>query len=222
MKKKNKRWMVPVAFYLLALLIYVASCFVLWARDAVNLQDGLLNRRQLWLEDFTLVSVLQLATVDGKQSFVSTDSDPQLHYLPNTAFRVNRVVFSATATSKPSGEIALYYTTQTGDDFSEDKKIWAKQNQNGDWYFDLWGRKITGLRLDPDTSGGVVWHVNSIVLNEKIPPADYFIPSARAVFALVFFPPLVAAGLLEVLSAVSPYFARRRFDSRTKIKNSGK
>ena len=218
--KKKRKWLLPAVCYIFAVVLYLLVCIFHIARDTINISAGNMEKQQLWLEDFTLQSIRQLETEDGVQRFVSTDADPQMIYQRENSFRVGRLMFSAEATNKPSGSMVLYYKTQMGGDFSEENKIWAQIDAEGNWYFDLRGKKVTTLRLDPDSTGGVIWNVNRIVLNQRVPVVEYFIPDGYAVFAILFLPALAAGLISEVVGISAPYFARRKFDSRWKEKEN--
>lgn len=184
--------------YGLAVVVYLAVCLVRFAGVSGKTINAEMPYRPLMLEDFALQSILRLDDENGRQRFVSTDPDPQMVYAAEQPFYAGRVSFSA-APHKPGGEIVLYYATnadfeQTG--FDEANKLWAKQATNGSWYFDLDGRQVYALRLDPDTAGGVVWTMDGgIWLNQPKPAAAYFVPDAFEVFWLLAGP-LFAAGVL--------------------------
>lgn len=212
--KKTRKWILPLACYVAALVVYLLFCLFYLARDTVSLSSGELERQKLWLEDFQLESIHQLETEDGVQRFVSTDPDPQMIYRRDTSFRVSRVVFNAEAINKPQGSMVLYYTTHLGEEFSDAKKVWAKLDQEGNWYFDLNGQRLTAIRLDPDSEGGVIWNVHRIVLNERKSIAEYFIPDGFSIFLVLFLPAFLAGVIFELLGIFTPFFARRKFDSR--------
>lgn len=195
---KKKFWKPTVLLpccYLLAALVYLAVCLFGFMRVNRHVQAGEMPHRPLELGDFMLDGVLPLADEEGKQRFASTDPDPKLIYALGVPFYAGRVVFAAQP-HKPGGEIVLYYATnddflQTG--FNENNKIWAKQTPGGQWYFDLDGKQVYALRLDPDTTGGILWTVQSIELNAPKPAAAYFVPDAFGWFWLLGAPPLAAA-----------------------------
>ncbi|MDL2325025.1 hypothetical protein LJC61_07780 [Ruminococcaceae bacterium OttesenSCG-928-A16] len=198
---KKKIWRPAVLVLLLygvAVLLYVGTCLFGFMQVNSLAAKGKLQTQPLTLQNFTQNSIIVLEDEAGKQRFVSTDPDPQLIYATGAPFNVGRVTFTATP-HKPGGEIVLYYAqnenyAETG--FSEKNKLWARQAPSGEWFFDLNGKQVTALRLDPDTTGGVVWVVNSIVLNAPKPTTAYFVPDAFAIFWLVAVPPFAAAVVL--------------------------
>lgn len=199
MKKKKgwAKWLL-LGLYILAVAVYLVVCFIKWSTMSRAFASGNIEPQMLQLEDFTQVSILPVE--NSKQSFVSTDSDPQLIYSQEVPFWVDRVTFSASS-QKPGGEIVLYYAEDDSyltHGFSEENKIWAKQQTDGSWYFDLEGKEVQALRLDPDTTGGIVWKVESIQLNAEKPMRDYFIPNGKAIFFLFAVPLLLCAIIIYI------------------------
>lgn len=207
--QKPKHWLLPALCYAAALLLWLGLCVFFLARDTINMNNGSLKSSILWLNDFTLEGVKKLEGEDGTQMFVSTDPDPRLLYAPAEPFPATRFVFAATP-HKPSGGMALYYTTQMDEEFQDRNIIWAKQDAQGRWYFDLQGRQVARLRLDPDTTGGVIWTVDTILLNEPKPIWQYFVPGTRAVFFLLFAPGFLAVLLREGATTLRMAHLRRR------------
>lgn len=207
-QKRRRAWMLLLFFYLIALLAWLAAGAVSLAIEGMRTTSGALPQRQLAFEDFTLVGLATVAEHDNW--LVSTDTDPQLVYTPAAPVRVSRLEFSARPLNKAPGEMTLYYTTRPGEGFSDAKKLWAQRLPDGSWYFDLGGRQVTALRLDPDTAGGVIWQVEGIVLNAPRPWLAHFLPGAGVLFLLVALPPLAWAAVSEVIAFLSPVFARRR------------
>ncbi|MDL2252543.1 hypothetical protein LJC49_00515 [Ruminococcaceae bacterium OttesenSCG-928-I18] len=217
MKKqtKPKIWLVPALCYAAALLLYFGVCGFHLLADHLHRQSGQLEQKDLPFDSFYAEGVLLKDNDDGGTDIVSADPDPRLIYSPGEPFYATRFTFSAERCNKPGGEIVLYYTTRPGEDFSEQKRLSAQLAADGSWYFDLGGRRVTALRFDPDTSGGVLWRNWSITLNAQKPLADYFLPDARQVFALLFLPALLAAAMLEALHIRRNYLAARRGEGET-------
>lgn len=101
--------------------------------------------------------------------------------------------------------MTLYYTAQPGEAFSPQKRLTARADGEGRWYFDLGGRKVSALRFDPGTKGGVLWRNWAITLNEAKPPLAYFAPTAQTAFLLLFLPGFCAALLLELLQLAAAW-----------------
>lgn len=196
MRKKYRSWVLPVVCYALAVVLYAGGCTALLVRDVWRSQAGELGRAALPLAAFGLESAVAMEPLDGRERFVSTDPDPHLIYAPGEAFAATLLVVDATA-HKPPGEMLLYYETALGEGFSEQRKLWARRFADGRWYFDLGGRRVSALRLDPDAVGGVIWTVGAITLNENKPYWMYYLPDARVALALLALPGLAAMALRE-------------------------
>lgn len=205
-KKKMKR---VLCLYAVVLGLYLLCCAGRCAANMWQRHTGALETRVLSLPDFTPENIRYDSYEEGGGVFVSTNTDPQLILLFPQGQRVGRLLFDA-ASNKGGGEMVLYYTTAPDADFSETKKLWAQQDEQGVWYFDLYGRTVYALRLDPDTVGGVRWQVNEIVLNAPVPWADYFVPSARQTAFLLAFPLLGTSAVVVLRRGAIPVVRRLR------------
>lgn len=193
---KKRLLVLSIAF---VLVCYLAGCTFILLRDSSRIQNGILQQKTLVLEDFTFESVQILESENGKQRFVSTDHDPQLIYTIDgqTPFAPGIVSFDAQP-HLPSGEMVLYYTTKAGQGFSDTRRVWAFQQSDGSWQFDLTGKLVYAIRLDPDSvQAGVVWQVNSITIGMQKPAISYYLPDARLWLVLLGAPWLVWAVVCE-------------------------
>ena len=55
----------------------------------------------------------------------------------------------------PPGSVALYYLRPGQTEYSETQKVFARVSGENQYAFDLGGLTVTGLRIDPDSVGGV-------------------------------------------------------------------
>lgn len=195
---REKAWKLPLICYIVALGLYLLGCTYSFVQDTSRIYSGAIVRQAYKLEDLALESIEQLADENGMQRFVSTDDDPKILYYSLQGTYITRVGFNATS-NKPGGEMVLYYTTSSaqGLKFTDRQKVWAQQYADGSWYFDLGGKKVYGLRLDPDTTGGVVWTVKELMFNAPKPFGAYYAPNAQPMFLLLLLPGLAAAGIQE-------------------------
>lgn len=217
MRRKTKRkWTMLWLCYGAVMLAWLLWCGGRLALDSWRAANGQMQRQELAPSDFSEKTSGIAFSGDwaNDRYFTTTDADPQLHLAFNDGANVGRVVFSARAVNKPGGEMALYYNTKPGQDFSEARKLPAMQNANGGWVFDLQGRKVYALRLDPDSVGGVYWQVYHMVLNETKPPLAYFTPDALECFVLLFAPALLYAALAQLVAFFQPALSRRRLERR--------
>lgn len=210
-RKPKKRWKLLVLCYLAALLVWLVLCGLRLGRDTLAISEGTLAPTTLTMDDFVMEGFVY---TQYENTFASTDPDPKLIYTPEGGAYVTRFVFKARPLTRGAGETVLYYTTAPGEDFSDAKKLWARQDAAGNWYFDLHGKTVYSLRLDPDTMGGVFWKVDGFTLNAAIAPAAYFVPGVQAAALLLLAPLLAWAVISELAVFLHPLLARRRFEKR--------
>lgn len=214
--KQPKRWLVPLIAYGVVLLLYLFGCTAVYLSEMRLAENGLLARRELPFDSFYAEGVLLRENAEGGTDLVSSDPDPKMIYSPGEPFRISRLTFRAETSNKPGGEMMLYYTTQPDETFGEHRRLSARLAADGSWYFDLNGREVTGIRFDPDNRGGVLFRNWSIVLNEEKPLVDYYLPDARAVFALLFLPAFASAVVLEAGHIQRDYFLGRKGKGKSK------
>ena len=94
--------------------------------------------------------------------YLSTDSDPHIYWQGQGY--IETVVLDA-AHRLPPGGVALYYLKPGQTDYTEAQKVYAKVTAPGVYTFDLGGQWVTGLRIDPDSVGGVPTLFTGIDLN---------------------------------------------------------
>lgn len=219
-KQKNRRWLLPLLCYAVAILLWFAVGGVALLRDTLYTNNGRLWRQELDFYDFDdQFGLLAPEDFTAEPWFASTDPDPQLILRFAEGRYVTRFVFAGKPVNHGSGEMVLYYTTspddgEPGDGFSERKKLWAAQDASGAWVFDTGGKTLYALRFDPASYAGVYWDVERMVLNEAKPAWQYFVPDGLQAALLLFLPLLAWAFLREVMAFTRPAFARRRFDAR--------
>lgn len=206
---RHSGWFLVVVCYALALVVYVGSAGFALVRDTLRANRGTLVQTQLLLGDFAQSGIKPLEEDDGLQIFVTTDDDAQLIYTPEQPFYAGIVKFIAVP-NKPTGAIVLYYTTSAGAGFSERNKMWARQNSSGEWYFNLGGRKVHSLRLDPDSLGGVEWQMEGVTVGGRQAPAEYFAPTPLRMFIMLLVPGLAAALLLELTALLAPLLRSKK------------
>lgn len=208
--KKARLWLVPLVCYGAAILLCLLYGCIMLAIDTYYVTSGQLEQRRLTEESFFLDGIQLPENPDGSFDLLSENPDPQMLYSAGEAIPVRNLVFRAEQQSRPGGEMTLFYTTDEDEPFTENHRLWARQQPDGSWYFDLGCRKVQSLRFDPDTTGGVRWRGWEIVLNEPKPLWAYFLPDARPLFLLIFAPALVSALLCEGWHIVRGYLLRRK------------
>ena len=126
---------------------------------------------------------------DDPNWYLSTDSDPHIYWQGQGY--IETVELDA-AHRLPPGGVALYYLKPGQTDYTEAQKVYAKVTAPGVYTFDLGGQWVTGLRIDPDSVGGVPTLFTGVTLNPDTPWYLRFIPAAGQLLALLFVPAFVA------------------------------
>ena len=93
----------------------------------------------------------------------------------------------------PPGGVALYYLKPGQTDYTEAQKVYARVTAPGVYTFDLGGQWVTGLRIDPDSVGGVPTRLDGVVLNPVQPWYLRFVPNGGQWLLLLFAPAVGAA-----------------------------
>lgn len=128
-------------------------------------------------EDFTLNALVEKE--DGV--YVTTDTDPYMTIKLDRA--VKKVEFSADYYVSP-GEIVLFYTKSPEQDFSYANYCIAHTDSDGSYRFDLDGKYVCQIRIDPTSIGGNRINLGEITVNNNITLADYFNLSALTLFRI--------------------------------------
>ena len=216
--KKRKSWLVPLLCYGAALLLWFGLSVFFLARDIQREKAGLLEPKDMLFSDFYADGMITRESPEGGMDLISAAADPKLIYSPGESFYVRRLSFSYRKSNTPGGEMWLYYTTRPGENFSEHRRVAAKQAGDGSWFFDLGGREVTALRLDPTPGGGVLWRNWRITLNSEKPTEAYFLPDARPVFAVLFLPAFASAAVLEGLRLKTDFHLRHKAKDKKKTR----
>ena len=154
------------------------------------------------------------ANEDG--TLTTVDGDPQM-ILEDVSGRVVRTVSYNVEFDGDSREMCLYYTTKTGEPYSQDRRVFPKVLADGTYVYTLPRTQIVALRLDPcspdeNKTVGLTFTPQSITLNaaSTLPGgADYFIPTWYQLFGLIVYPALAAAAL-DWLWAVGRQLAKKK------------
>ena len=147
---------------------------------------------------------------------ITTGGDPQM-ILEDVSGRVVRTVSYNVEFDGDSREMCLYYTTKTGEPYSQDCRVFPKVLADGTYVYTLPRTQIVALRLDPcspdeNKTVGLTFTPQSITLNaaSTLPGgADYFIPTWYQLFGLIVYPALAAAAL-DWLRAVGRQLAKKK------------
>lgn len=197
----QRRAALPLACYLAALALWLVLGLWSFGSDALAKAQGRLYPQALELDAFQLVD---LAPQGG--AYVTTSGDPQI-ILEDVSDRVVRTVrYSAEWIDNEPREMCLYYTTEVGQPYSQDRRVFPQVGADGSYLYTLPRTRIVSLRLDPcspDEGKQVTFALapSVIELNAALPSfRRYLIPSWYQAFCLVLYPGLAASALHLVLT----------------------
>ena len=193
-----RRGALPITAYLLALAAWLVLGAAHFGSDALAKAQGRLAEETMAVTDWQLVGLTQ--NEDG--TLTTVDGDPQM-ILEDVSGRVVRTVSYNVEFDGDSREMCLYYTTKTGEPYSQDRRVFPKVLADGTYVYTLPRTQIVALRLDPcspdeNKTVGLTFTPQSITLNaaSTLPGgADYFIPTWYQLFGLIVYPALAAAAL---------------------------
>ena len=178
------------ALYALGVCLLALTLVGNFVLDQLLYAAGVLEETTVTLqnaEQYTLVNMEN--TGDG---LVSTTGDAQLLLNPGTLVRRLRLV--ARYEGEASAEKDLYYHLP-GFGYTSRLRVWPTAREDGSWTYTLPRFAGQGLRLDLADSAGVTVNLTAIVLNERLPWQEYFIPSAWQLFWLAVLPGLAGCAL---------------------------
>lgn len=186
-----------VLAYLLAVVLWLVHCL---AGSAVMLNYKMqgkmpqthVDAADLVTESFAPYSSNEWWTPpdDDPAWYLSTDSDPHIYWQGQGY--IETVVLDA-AHRLPPGGVALYYLKPGQTDYTEAQKVYATVTAPGVYTFDLGGRWVTGLRIDPDSVGGVLTKFDGVELNAPRPGWKAFVPTGAEGVLLALAPLTLAA-----------------------------
>lgn len=191
--------------YALAAALWLVCCFVGSAVMLNHKMDGsmrtlTLSDTELSYESFANYHDLEWSEppTTADNWYLSTDNDPHIFW-QGTAY-VETVRLDANH-DLPAGSVALYYLLPGQTDYSERQKVFAHLAAPGHYTFDLGGKSVTGLRIDPDSVGGVPTQLEGVELNPESPWYLRFVPNGGQ-WLLLLLGPAMAAALLGLVLAL--------------------
>ena len=183
--------------YALALIFWVVFCrgrcaVMLAHRAGGDMPQTTLTAADLTFESFECYLDLEWDTPpdDDPNWYLSTDNDPHILYDGGGYIETVRLYAGHRL---PPGSVALYYLLPGQTDYSETQKVFAHVVQPGVYEFDLGGKTVSGLRIDPDSVGGVATLFTGVELN---PPQFWllrFVPNGGQWLLLLGLPACAAA-----------------------------
>ncbi|WP_418718467.1 hypothetical protein [Candidatus Allofournierella merdipullorum] len=178
------------ALYALGVCLLALTLVGNFVLDQLLYAAGVLEETTVTLqntEQYTLVNMEN--TGDG---LVSTTGDAQLLLNPGALVRRLRLV--ARYEGGAVCEKDLYYHLPAFG-YTSRLRVWPTAREDGSWTYTLPRFAGQGLRLDLADSAGVTVDLTAIVLNERLPWQEYFIPSAWQLFWLAALPGLAGCAV---------------------------
>ena len=192
--------------YALGVMLWVVYALVGSALMLNHKMNGTMRHQTLTPDELTYESFRNYdddpwstAPDDRDNWYLSTDNDPHIlwegeqAYVETVRLQVEQLL--------PPGSVMLYYLKPGQTDYRETQKVFAWQDTDGSYVFELGGITVSGLRIDPDSVGGVTTRLTGVELNR--PTAWYlrFVPSGGQ-WILLLFGPAVAAAFLSLLRQI--------------------
>ena len=214
-----RRGAVPAACYILAVAVWLVLSLAHAGSDALAKAQGRMTEQIIPVQSWQLVGLEpaeEQATAESALTLTTTNGDPQM-ILEDVSGRVVRTVNYNVEFDGDSREMCLYYTTKTGEPYSQDRRVFPKVLADGTYVYTLPRTQIVALRLDPcspdeNKTVGLTFTPQSITLNaaSTLPGgADYFIPTWYQLFGLIVYPALAAAAM-DWLWAVGRQLAKKK------------
>jgi hypothetical protein len=189
------RALIPVLCYLCAVLVWLVLALYSFAADSLQRASGRLAEQELAAADFQMVDLAQGTPGSGGTVLQSLSGDPQMILEDVSGQTVRSLRLYADYDTDPR-EICLYYTEQTGQPYSQDRRVFPTRQADGSYLFALPHRNFVSLRLDPcspEENKTVTVTLQKVILNEPETAARYFVPSWYQTFCLILYPGLAAA-----------------------------
>ena len=186
--------------YALALVVWAVFCLGRCAVMLAHKAGGAMPQTTLTADELTFESFENYQNLawdtppdDDPAWYLSTDNDPHILYsCPDAPVYLETVRLYARH-RLPPGSVALYYLTPGQTDYRETQKVFARVVEPGVYEFDLGGVTAAGLRIDPDSVGGVATRFTGVELN---PPRFWllrFVPNGGQLLLLLALPACAAA-----------------------------
>ena len=201
--KRPIRWL--AAAYLAVLALWLILSGVSLGKSAWYAHKGMKVQTELAWQDLTGVGVQELEGQGEGVWYVSTDTDPQLHwtapnpegiYLETVELRVEQLT--------PGQALVLYWKEPGQADFSAAQMVYAQKVADGVYRFDLGGCVVSEIRLDPDSVGGVTTRFNGVTMNPAEGWYTAFVPTATGLVLGLLAPPVAVAVLWELWAILEP------------------
>lgn len=169
------------------------------AKTAWYARQGLASTQSLSLEDFTPVGIEPYDAGEEGPWYISTDGDAQLLWQGDAY--LNTVCLFIEHESPPQA-VMLYWKTPGQADFSPRQSVYGTLTAPDVYTFDLGGVRVSEVRIDPDSQGGVVTRLDGVVFNPDQWPLAAFVPGRGAALLLLLAPPAALAAACQLRRAL--------------------
>ena len=169
------------------------------AKTAWYARQGLAATQSLSLEDFTPVGIEPYDAGEEGPWYISTDGDAQLLWQGDAYLNT---VWLFIEHESPPQAVMLYWKTPGQTDFSPRQSVYGVQTAPGVYSFDLGGVKVSEVRIDPDSQGGVVTRLDGVVFNPDQWSLAAFVPGRGAALLLLLAPPAALAAACQLRRAL--------------------
>lgn len=183
--------------YLAALFLWLAQGVGVLVQTAWYTGQGMAGERTITMDDLGMISIKRYENEQDPDGvwYVSTDSDPQFFWEGDVWVR--KIVLDIEH-ARPGNGVELYYRLAGQAVYSARQTVYAERDAEDRFVFDLGGKLVSGLRIDPDSLGGIPTRFNALVID---PPQGWytaFVPNAGQWLLLLFLPLLFSALAAEV------------------------
>lgn len=169
------------------------------AKTAWYARQGLAATQSLSLEDFTPVGIQPYDAGEEGPWYISTDGDAQLLWQGDAYLNT---VWLFIEHESPPQAVMLYWKTPGQTDFSPRQSVYGTLTAPDVYTFDLGGVRVSEVRIDPDSQGGVVTRLDGVVYNPDLSPLAAFVPGGGAALLLLLAPPAALAVVCQLRRAL--------------------
>lgn len=169
------------------------------AKTAWYAREGLAATQSLSLEDFTPVGIEPYDAGEEGPWYISTDGDAQLLWQGDAYLNT---VWLFIEHESPPQAVMLYWKTPGQADFSPRQSVYGTLTAPDVYTFDLGGVRVSEVRIDPDSQGGVVTRLDGVVFNPDQWPLAAFVPGRGAALLLLLAPPAALAAACQLRRAL--------------------
>lgn len=189
--------------YAAAAIFWAAYCATGCGVMLFHRLRGEMPTRTLTADDLTFESLIDYAAYEWETApddrpgwYLSSDNDPHIFWQGEAYVETVRLHAEHRL---PPGGVALYYLRPGQTDYRETQKVFAAVTAENEYTFALGGVTVTGLRIDPDSVGGVPTRFIDVELNPVTPWFLRFVPSVGWLLVLLTVPAPLAAALAALL-----------------------